>query len=200
MKPSVWLLALLSTFSYASTDIESMSEDDKAAYAIGVILGKQLFDSTNSVTEVPEGAITLDKEQILQGLRDGLNNMALLTKEEVDTTLKELDQRVNGLQQQVEPQDTESQFTDKMATYATIAGRSTACGLNMVKETEVVGKWMDSEFSRLSISNKMRVTYQMTFAQGMKHHMEEQLAGNSPDTCKSLKEALNNFQWPYISN
>jgi hypothetical protein len=197
MKKSVWLLVLLSAFSYAAIDVENMSEDDKAAYAVGVALGKHLFDSTQSVTEVPESSVTLNNDQVLQGLRDGLNNKALLTEAEVDVTLKALSQRVNGSQQQRVSQDSESQFTDKMATYATIAGRATACGKDMQKETEVVGKWMDSEFDRLNLSNKMRSTYLMTFAEGMTLHMQEQLAGNSPDTCESLQSTLNDFPWPY---
>lgn len=192
MKKSVWLLALISVFSFASTNAENMSEDDKAAYALGLAFGKHLLDSTKSMTEVPESSVTLDNDQVLKGLRDGLNNNAHLTEAEVNATLSALSQRVNG------SHDSESQFTDKMATYATIAGRATACGIDMQKETEVVGKWMDSEFDRLNLTEKMRAAYQITFAEGMKLHMQEQLANNSPDTCETLQSTLDGFPWPYI--
>lgn len=192
MKKIVWLIALLSAFSYASVDVENMTDDDKAAYALGLAFGKHLLDSANSMTEVSESSVKLNNNQILQGLKDGLNNNALLTEDEIDVTLNALGERVNG------SQDSESQFTDKMATYATIAGRAAACGIDMQKETEVVGKWMDREFDRLSLSNKMRSTYLMVFAEGMTHHMQEQLAGNSPDTCESIQGTLNGFPWPYI--
>ncbi|HAS6112063.1 TPA: hypothetical protein I7139_23305 [Vibrio vulnificus] len=192
MKKIVWLIALLSAFSYASVDVENMTDDDKAAYALGLAFGKHLLDSANSMTEVSESSVKLNNNQILQGLKDGLNNNALLTEDEIDVTLNALGERVNG------SQDSESQFTDKMATYATIAGRAAACGIDMQKETEVVGKWMDREFDRLSLTNKMRSTYLMVFAEGMTHHMQEQLAGNSPDTCESIQGTLNGFPWPYI--
>lgn len=192
MKKSVWLLTLLSAFSYASIDVKNMSEDDKSAYALGLAFGQHFLDSTKSMTKTPESSVMLDNEQVLKGLKDALNNNALLTETEVDVTLKALSQRVNG------SQDSESQFTDKMATYATIAGRATACGIDMQKETEVVGEWMDTEFNRLNLTNKMRAAYLVLFTEGMTHHMQEQLAGNSPDTCKNIKSTLKGFPWPYI--
>jgi TPR repeat protein len=91
----------------------------------------------------------------------------------------------------------ESQFTDKMTTYSTISGRATACDIDMTKENEIVGKWMDREFERLNVSSKMRMSYMLIYAEGMRMSMKDQLTGNSPDTCETIKHTLKGFPWPY---
>ncbi|EJL6401119.1 hypothetical protein NMR73_004200, partial [Vibrio navarrensis] len=90
----------------------------------------------------------------------------------------------------------ESALTDKMASYATIIGRATACGADTENELRMVGRWMDSWFDDLNVNTKMRAVYLSIFMQGVEHHMNQQLSGNSPDSCKSAMKAFNTINWP----
>ena len=82
---------------------------------------------------------------------------------------------------------------DKLTTYAVILGRATACDINADREFAKVGKWMDSVFPP---GTKEQRIYLPIFLEGTKYHMQEQLAGNSPDNCSSIESTFNTFPWP----
>ena len=67
------------------------SDDDKAAYAIGVSFANYLATSLEKPSEI---GIELKKELVLQGIQDVFNEKAALTEEETRKVLEELDQRV----------------------------------------------------------------------------------------------------------
>ncbi|HEJ2459234.1 TPA: hypothetical protein SLZ51_003659 [Vibrio cholerae] len=90
----------------------------------------------------------------------------------------------------------ETVLTDKMASYATIIGRAAACGVDTENELRMVGKWIDSWFDDLNVSTKMRTMYLSIFMQGTEYHMNQQLSGNSPDSCQSAIKAFNTVNWP----
>lgn len=87
----------------------------------------------------------------------------------------------------------ESDYTNQMASYATIIGRATACGIDPTKKINDVGRWMDEWFNQLNISQKQRATYLTIFMKGTEYHMNEQLNGNSPDSCTSVKRVYNSI-------
>ncbi len=88
------------------------------------------------------------------------------------------------------------EYTDKMASYATLLGRAAACNINIESEIEKVGFWMDSWFDSLNIQNKERSMYLLTFMNGTEFHAKQQLSGQSPDNCEQVIRAFRNTRWP----
>lgn len=87
-------------------------------------------------------------------------------------------------------------YTNTMANYATLLGRSTACGINTTKQLERVGSWMDNWFKSMEISPKMQASYLSIFIQGYQYHIDQQLDGKTPDTCSSVTAAFYKSAWP----
>ncbi|CAH0524481.1 FKBP-type peptidyl-prolyl cis-trans isomerase [Vibrio hippocampi] len=76
------------------------SEDDKAAYAIGVSFANYLSASLDKPAEF---GIELKKELVLKGIEQAFADKAELTEDEIRQTLESLDQRVaETMQKQVE--------------------------------------------------------------------------------------------------
>lgn len=67
------------------------TEDDKAAYAIGVSFANYLSTSIDKPSEL---GINLDKEMVLQGIEDVFAGNTALNEEETRAALESLDQRV----------------------------------------------------------------------------------------------------------
>jgi hypothetical protein len=131
-----------------------------------------------------------------------------ISKENIDIAISEIS-RINETKREivvhknsnkktknVVKMDSEEEFTDKMTTYSVISGRAIACDIDLTYELERVGLWMDSEFNRLHLSNKIRSSYQLIFTQGMYENMQYQKNGNSPDTCSSIAKVIKTFPWP----
>ena len=77
-----------------ATDIKSYNEDQKAAYAIGSIVARNLVAPLKRQEEL--GA-PLDKKIIVQGITDALNETTQLSDEELQTVLKAYDEKMNTL-------------------------------------------------------------------------------------------------------
>jgi FKBP-type peptidyl-prolyl cis-trans isomerase FkpA len=67
------------------------TEDDKAAYAIGVSFANYLSTSIDKPSEL---GINLDKDMVLQGIEDVFTEKAKLNEEETRSALEALDKRV----------------------------------------------------------------------------------------------------------
>lgn len=67
------------------------TDDDKAAYAIGVSFANYLETSLEKPAEI---GVVLGKEFVLKGIEDAFADKATLTEEEIKATLASLDQRV----------------------------------------------------------------------------------------------------------
>lgn len=67
------------------------TDDDKAAYAIGVSFANYLETSLEKPAEI---GVMLEKEMVLKGIEDAFSSKASLTEEEIKATLASLDQRV----------------------------------------------------------------------------------------------------------
>lgn len=78
--------------------------------------------------------------------------------------------------------------TNKLANYATAIGRAGACGRDVEVEIIRVGKWMKQVFP--DIKGDDAIFYQI-FMKGILHHTEQQLAGNTPDDCKTVLKNFN---------
>lgn len=76
------------------SDIKSYDEDQQAAYAIGSIVARNLVAPLKRQEDL--GA-PLDKEIIIQGIRDALNEKTQLTDEELQSVLKAYDEKMNKL-------------------------------------------------------------------------------------------------------
>jgi len=76
------------------TDIKAYTEDQQAAYAIGSIVARNLVAPLKRQEEL--GA-PLDKEIIVQGITDALNEATQLSDEELQTVLKAYDEKMNTL-------------------------------------------------------------------------------------------------------
>ena len=76
------------------TDIKTYSEDQQAAYAIGSIVARNLVAPLKRQEEL--GA-PLDKEIIVQGITDALNESTQLSDEELQAVLKAYDEKMNTL-------------------------------------------------------------------------------------------------------
>ena len=82
-----------------------------------------------------------------------------------------------------------SSAIDRMTTYTTVLGRGIGCG---VPGTETAssrfGAWMDSQ--------GLTKTYLVVAAAGIKMAAEQQRAGNSPDSCSTVRAQFASFTWP----
>ncbi|SGY95564.1 Peptidyl-prolyl cis-trans isomerase [Moritella viscosa] len=76
------------------TDIKAYTEDQQAAYAIGSIVARNLVAPLKRQEEL--GA-PLDKEIIVKGITDALNESTQLSDEELQTVLKAYDEKMNTL-------------------------------------------------------------------------------------------------------
>ncbi|WP_070962844.1 FKBP-type peptidyl-prolyl cis-trans isomerase [Vibrio sonorensis] len=75
----------------AAKAVHFNSEDDKAAYAIGVSFANYLSSSLDKPKEI---GIELNKELVLKGIEDVFKETAALTEEETRAALEGLDKRV----------------------------------------------------------------------------------------------------------
>ena len=87
----------------------------------------------------------------------------------------------------------ESKLTEKMAIYATILGRATACGMDVSIESKKVGTWMDRVFPPGTAEQQRNLPI---FVMGLKYHMNQQLKGKSLDSCPQVRRVYNSFLWP----
>ncbi|GLO62124.1 peptidyl-prolyl cis-trans isomerase [Vibrio sp. MACH09] len=67
------------------------TDDDKAAYAIGISFANYL---ESSLVQPAEIGVVLEKEMVLKGIEDAFSEKAALTEEEIKATLASLDERV----------------------------------------------------------------------------------------------------------
>ena len=81
-----------------SVDVDFDNENQKAAYAIGSSLSQYV---ENTLTKQAEYGIELDKEIILQGFSDAIREKGQLTEEEVLTTLKAYDTKMQEVAQKL---------------------------------------------------------------------------------------------------
>ncbi|MGK0273605.1 MAG: hypothetical protein ACI88H_004287 [Cocleimonas sp.] len=183
-------------------EVQELQEAQKPAYAIGAALAKSLIAPLKRQEEL--GA-PLDKAFIIQGIQDALNETTQLSDEELQAVLKTYDEKTKRLPTEalgapINKSNTavlkEEDYTDKMASYATIIGRATACGINPEREITRVGKWMDRWFDTLNLSENMRASYLNIFMSGTEHHMNQQKNGDTPDSCRSVINSFDNTQWP----
>ncbi|KLV07524.1 peptidylprolyl isomerase [Photobacterium aquae] len=72
------------------------SEDDKAAYAIGASFGQYLAMNLEQQNEL---GLSLNREQVLAGVKDAFADNSRLTDEETQQTLQALDKRVSDMVQ-----------------------------------------------------------------------------------------------------
>lgn len=82
-----------------------------------------------------------------------------------------------------------SSAIDRMTTYTTVLGRGIGCG---VSGTETIssrfGAWMDSQ--------GLTKDYVLLAAAGIKMAADQQRAGNSPDSCTTVRAQFASFPWP----
>lgn len=83
------------------------------------------------------------------------------------------------------------QDIDRLTTYTTILGRAIACGIDIKKPKERVGKWFNRAFSP-----DEKETYLEIFATGVAYAAKMQSEGQSPDSCFDVKRTLKGFPWP----
>ncbi|AUI87141.1 FKBP-type peptidyl-prolyl cis-trans isomerase FkpA [Vibrio azureus] len=76
----------------AASTVDLKTEDDKAAYAIGVSFANYLSASIEKPSEI---GIDLNKELVLKGIDDVFQGKAALNEEETRATLEALDKRVS---------------------------------------------------------------------------------------------------------
>ena len=77
--------------SAAAKTVNLQSEDDKAAYAIGVSFANYL---SNSIEKPAEIGINLNKDLVLEGIQHVFAGKAEMTEEETRAALESLDKRV----------------------------------------------------------------------------------------------------------
>ena len=79
---------------------------------------------------------------------------------------------------------------DRLTSYAVMIGRAMGCGSTPTFEAGRVGGWIVRTFQR------DHQHFQQIFHAGIKHHAEWQIAGNSPDSCSTVKREFRNTNWP----
>ena len=75
------------------TVVNFKTDDEKAAYAIGVSFANYLESSLQKPAEI---GINLEKEFVLKGIEDAFSEKAELTQEEIQAVLESLDKRVTA--------------------------------------------------------------------------------------------------------
>jgi len=103
LKVSALAAALLAVTACNETKVEAavekpalelQSEDQKAAYAIGVSVATYINKSIDQQTEL---GLTTDKALIIQGFTDGIDSKAQMTDEEVKQALMAFDKKINDV-------------------------------------------------------------------------------------------------------
>jgi len=97
------------------TDIKAYTEDQQAAYAIGSIVARNLVAPLKRQEEL--GA-PLDKEIIVQGITDALNESTQLSDEELQTVLKAYDEKMNTLSTEAARIESEKAEVDAKSFFA----------------------------------------------------------------------------------
>lgn len=78
---------------------------------------------------------------------------------------------------------------DRMTTYTTVLGRGMGCGVAGTENASSrFGAWMDSQ--------GLTKNYLLVAAAGIKMAAEQQRAGNSPDSCSTVRAQFASFPWP----
>ena len=78
---------------------------------------------------------------------------------------------------------------DRMTTYTTVLGRGIGCGVAGTENASSrFGAWMDSQ--------GLTKNYLLVAAAGIKMAAEQQRAGNSPDSCSTVRAQFASFPWP----
>jgi hypothetical protein len=197
-----------------------LSPDREAFYYKYIVTNQTLTDAITALKQ----DILIKTEELKTAIKSGLekelnkeketNKKLIEEKKELDE-LQELINQKNLIQQKnqeikVSIEKTKntsisdsnkktaqiSIYTDRMASYAAVIGRATACGANPKTALSKVGAWMDRWFSQLNISSKMQSTYLTIFMQGTEFHMNQQQVGNTPDSCNSALNTFNSIRWP----
>ena len=82
-----------------------------------------------------------------------------------------------------------SSSIDRMTTYTTVLGRGIGCGVSGTEAASTrFGAWMDSQ--------GLTKNYLLVAAAGIKMAAEQQRAGNSPDSCSTVRAQFASFPWP----
>ncbi|KXO07421.1 FKBP-type peptidyl-prolyl cis-trans isomerase FkpA precursor [Moritella sp. JT01] len=97
------------------TDIQTYTEDQQAAYAIGSIVARNLVAPLKRQEEL--GA-PLDKKIIVQGITDALNEATQLSDEELQTVLKAYDEKMNTLSTEAERVESKKADVDAKKFFA----------------------------------------------------------------------------------
>lgn len=80
---------------------------------------------------------------------------------------------------------------DRLTTYAIVLGRAAACGVDVERESERVGGWIDRRFSKSD-----QQVYLPIFFQGAQMAASDQSSGRSPESCSDAIKSFNRFTWP----
>lgn len=86
-----------------------------------------------------------------------------------------------------------NQNVDKMTTYSVLLGRAIGCGMDVEKQMERVGTWMDKVFPPGSSDQKALLPI---FIQGIMDNSKAQADGKSPDTCSQVRATISKTKWP----
>lgn len=174
----------------------SLSEDgSKKEYACG------FNDDYKSMTwsTLEDARTGVWKNDEIANIKHGYRTNTLkVTSENVDVLVNIMPLKLATKTNNKGSVNQETLMTDKMASYATIIGRAVACSAETEMELRQVGHWMDGWFDELNISHKMRSMYLSIFMKGTKYHMNQQLSGDSPDSCQSALRAFNAVNWNQI--
>ena len=197
-----------------------LSPDREAFYYKYIVTNQTLTDAITALEQDILKKVNELKPAIRKGLEKELNkekemNKKLIKEKKEQDELEELLRQKKLMQQQNQNLKTSIEktkktsvkvsnkkskkinaYTDRMASYATIIGRATACGASPQKALAKVGSWIDRWFSELNINPKMQSTYLTIFMQGTEFHMNQQQAGNTPDSCNSALNTFNSIRWP----
>jgi len=88
---------------------------------------------------------------------------------------------------------TTRQDINKLTTYAVIIGRAIGCSVNTDAAVNRVTTWFDKKFPPGSPGQKK---FLIIFMGGIEHHVKEQVRGNSPDNCQTVKREYSLMSWP----
>lgn len=88
---------------------------------------------------------------------------------------------------------TDSNDINKLTSYAVIIGRAIGCSINTDVAVNKVTSWLDKRFPPGSVDQKR---YLPVFMGGIKYHVENQVNGNSPDNCSTVRREYGLMEWP----
>ncbi len=92
-------------------DIKEMSFDHKSSYAMGLMIGENLEAYINSQKNT---GMEVDHVKLIQGIKDALDKNPKMTKEDIDTVMKEMETKA-AQAHQVEMDKAEQQAKDNLA-------------------------------------------------------------------------------------